>query len=110
MGLRDKSSRAYSNSWMISLHKSNDTNENRFSSSNVTGSNKFGIFATPDTNKQKISLATLRARVEEKRKNEDAPQLENFVSPKPTIINAVPPSNTPFIPRKLVSSDISNFT
>ena len=96
---------------MISLHKSNDTNENRLSSSNVTGSNKFGIFATPapDTNKQKISLATLRARVEEQSKNEDALQLANFVSPKPTSINAVLTSNTPFNPRKLVSQDARDF-
>ena len=91
MGLQDKTSRENSNSWMTSLHKSNDANKNRLSSFHISGSNKFGIFATPapDTNKQKLSLAALRARVEEQNKNKDAPQLENCVSPEPTIINAV---------------------
>jgi len=70
MGLRDKTSRENSNSWMTSLHKSNDTNKNQLSSFQVLGSNKFGTFTTPapDTNKQKLSLATLRARVEEQNK------------------------------------------
>jgi len=96
---------------MTSLHKSNDTNENRLSSFLVSETNKLGTFPTPaqDINKQKLSLSTLQARVEEKNKNEDAPQLENFVSSKPTSINAVPTSNTPFSPRKLVSSDTINF-
>ena len=67
MGLQDKPSRANSDSWMTSLHKSNP-NVNQLSSFHVSETNKFGTFATPvqDINKQKLSLATLQARVEEK--------------------------------------------
>ena len=109
MGLQDRPTRSQSESRMTSLHKSNDNfNKPTF---HVAETNKFGSFATPaqDSNKQKLSLATLRARVEEQNRNEEAPQQENFISPKPTNINAVPTNNTPFTPRKLVSSDARNF-
>jgi len=111
MGLQDIPSREGSNSWMTSLHKINEANNDRLTRSNVTGSNKLDTFSTPapDTNKPKISLACLRARMEEQNKNEDDPQQENFVAPKLTVNEAAPPSNTPFSPKRLISSDARNF-